>query len=112
MNKPGADGKETSRKGSPTSYSPTSAGPKEHGSRSSHEAPTTPSLGGDSNRRSLLKTLSWRVVAFTVTVLAVWVATGEFALAAGVGIVDSILKTGAYYLHERTWNRLSFGRHA
>lgn len=66
--------------------------------------------GPDSRSRSLIKALSWRVTAFAVTVSIVWVATGEARFAAGVGIADALFKISLYYLHERAWNRSTYGR--
>jgi uncharacterized membrane protein len=36
--------------------------------------------------------------------------TGKVAFALSIGILDTAIKIGAYYTHERVWNRLSFGR--
>jgi uncharacterized membrane protein len=68
-------------------------------------------LGGlESHVRSLIKALSYRVSGFIVTGSVVWAITGEVAIAATVGAVDALLKIGLYYLHERVWDRFSFGR--
>ncbi|GAB4249995.1 MULTISPECIES: DUF2061 domain-containing protein [Deferrisoma] len=62
-------------------------------------------------RRSLAKALSWRLVATVVTTAIVFAATGEAEFAATIGITDTVVKFGAYFLHERLWNRIPFGRH-
>ena len=36
--------------------------------------------------------------------------TGEATLSIGIGLLDSLVKVGAFYLHERMWNRLRFGK--
>lgn len=64
----------------------------------------------ESWRRSVAKALSWRAIATVVTVWVVWGATGEAALAATIGLVDTTVKLGAYYMHERAWNRVGSGR--
>ncbi len=64
----------------------------------------------ETHRRSISKALSWRVVALFITASVVWVVTGEFRFAATIGLVDTLIKLGVYYGHERLWNRLSFGR--
>lgn len=63
-----------------------------------------------SRKRSLVKTLSWRVIATVGTVVLVYIFTGELALSLGIGSVDVISKTIMYYLHERAWNRIHFGK--
>ena len=66
--------------------------------------------GMDSRYRSLAKAISWRVVALIVTFSVVWVVTGEVAFAVAAGLLDAAFKIGLYYLHERAWDRLKFGR--
>jgi len=66
----------------------------------------------DSRTRSLVKALSWRIVALCVTAFVTYLVTGSYALAASVGLADSAIKIFAYYLHERTWENVNFGRPA
>ena len=61
-------------------------------------------------RRSIAKALSWRVVATLITSLIVWLTTGKFDLAVKVGLFDTFLKFAAYFVHERLWARINFGR--
>jgi len=56
-------------------------------------------------KRHAAKTMTWRIVATTTTVLIVGIATGEWAIAGGVGAVDAAVKMVLYYLHERVWYR-------
>jgi len=60
----------------------------------------------DSRLRSLLKAISWRCAGFLFTSGMVWIITGELTVAALAGAVDSGLKVGLYYIHERIWIRL------
>jgi len=64
----------------------------------------------DTQRRSILKTVSWRVVATLVTVAITFVVTGRFDLAITIGLGDSIVKFFTYYLHERMWSKVRFGQ--
>jgi predicted transcriptional regulator len=61
-------------------------------------------------KRSVLKTITWRIIATSTTMLLVYVFTGQFELSAGVGVGDLVSKMVFYFLHERVWNRISFGR--
>jgi uncharacterized membrane protein len=45
-----------------------------------------------------------------VTFFIAWIITGEATLSVGIGLLDSLVKVGAFYLHERMWNRLRFGK--
>ena len=64
----------------------------------------------ESHKRSIAKALSWRVMGAAFTATVVWVVTGKPGLAAAVGVVDTVIKLGAYYVHERVWNRIRFGQ--
>ena len=60
--------------------------------------------------RTLMKTLSWRVVATSTTVTLVFLLTRDIATSASVGLLEILVKTTIYFLHERAWNMLNFGR--
>jgi len=45
-----------------------------------------------------------------ITTSIAWIVTDQFAFAATIGVADAAVKLGAYYLHERMWNHVSFGR--
>ncbi len=64
----------------------------------------------ETHKRSIVKALTWRAMGAVFTTTLVWVFTGRLGMAATLGIVDTVLKLGAYYVHERLWNRISFGR--
>lgn len=63
-----------------------------------------------SRKRSFAKMISWRIIATVITMTLVFIFTGEFVLAAGIGIFDAILKLVFYYGHERAWNKTLWGR--
>lgn len=60
--------------------------------------------------RSIVKAITWRAGGTFVTVIVAWLVTGELELAAQIGLLDTVIKIGAFYAHERVWNRLSFGK--
>jgi uncharacterized membrane protein len=60
--------------------------------------------------RSLLKTLTWRVVATSDTFLIAWLITGKLDWAAGIAGIEIITKMFLYYFHERIWDRVKYGR--
>jgi uncharacterized membrane protein len=64
----------------------------------------------ESHFRSIVKALSWRFLATVITFCVSWILTRRVTLAAEIGVADALLKLGAYYSHERLWNRLSFGK--
>jgi uncharacterized membrane protein len=44
------------------------------------------------------------------TSLVVLVMTNKMQLAISVGILDSVVKVFAYFVHERVWAKIPFGR--
>lgn len=60
--------------------------------------------------RSLMKAVSWRVVATLTTIILVFIFTGNIIISGGVGFAEFFVKIAVYYLHERFWNLLDFGR--
>ena len=64
----------------------------------------------EEHKRSALKAISWRIIATCTTMFLVYVFTGQLEATASVGISDAVLKMMFYFLHERGWNRVTFGR--
>ena len=60
-------------------------------------------------RRSLVKTLTWRILATTDTFLISWLITGEITYAGAIAGVEVLTKMGLYYAHERGWSKIKWG---
>ncbi len=63
----------------------------------------------DAHLRSVVKALSWRVLATVSTILIVYGFTRKFALSLGVGAVEVVVKFVLYYGHERVWLKIPLG---
>ena len=73
----------------------------------------------EQKRRTLLKTLSWRAVASLDTLMIAFVvmwlthpttAAQTAGVAGTIALVEVPNKLLLYYVHERLWARLAFGR--
>src|SRR2546421_13048130 len=64
----------------------------------------------ETKSRSFLKSLSYRVFASIVTAGLVFIVTHKWLLAIGLGLLDSTVKILVYFLHERLWMTIPFGR--
>jgi len=64
----------------------------------------------ETHYRSIVKALSWRFFATLITFSVAWLITGELIFATKIGLSDTLIKLGAYYLHERFWIGISFGK--
>lgn len=60
--------------------------------------------------RSFVKALSWRATGTADTILISFLITGEAKMAFSIGFIELFTKIFLYYVHERIWNKLSFGR--
>lgn len=64
----------------------------------------------ESAMRSVIKALSWRILATLTTSLLVFAFTGRTDIAVTIGLFEGVIKMVLYYFHERSWNRLNAGR--
>ena len=64
----------------------------------------------ESNVRSLAKAISYRLLGSGCTACIFFVISGKLSLSLGAGALDMLAKLGLYFLHERLWNHIDFGR--
>lgn len=64
----------------------------------------------ETHMRSVVKAVSWRVLATMTTTGLVFLVTRELTVAVAIGGLEFISKLGLYWMHERLWNRLRFGK--
>jgi uncharacterized membrane protein len=69
-----------------------------------------PTAGFETPRRSVAKAISWRILAAIITGVVALVMTGELTFAAKIGLIDTLVKLLIYFLHERIWNKVNYGR--
>jgi adenylylsulfate kinase len=62
------------------------------------------------NTRSFVKAACYRVITTTITTGAVYLLTHKWSITVAMFAIDGILMTGIYYLHERMWQRIKWGR--
>jgi adenylylsulfate kinase len=63
-----------------------------------------------SKSRSLVKSLTWRIVAIVTTFLSIYVITGRLEFALQGTVLTNTVNFILYYAHERIWNQVSWGR--
>ena len=64
----------------------------------------------ETHGRSLAKALSWRILGTLATSVLVFLFTRELVLSLAVGGVEFVSKIGLFWLHERVWDRLQYGK--
>ena len=63
----------------------------------------------DSNKRHMLKTVTWRLIGTLDTMLLSWFISGNPLTGVKIGVAEVITKMILYYFHERAWYRINFG---
>ncbi|NND34083.1 MAG: DUF2061 domain-containing protein [Saprospiraceae bacterium] len=64
----------------------------------------------ESHLRSVLKGVTWRIIATSTTVAIAYFITGEIGDALKIGAIEFVGKVFIYYLHERLWQMVPRGR--
>ena len=64
----------------------------------------------ESHFRSIMKAVTWRAGGTVVTFAVAWIMTRSFNLAAQIGLLDTTIKLAAFYIHERMWMKINFGK--
>ena len=60
--------------------------------------------------RSLAKAVTWRMTGSLDTFLLSWLITGRLAVAGSIAATEVFTKIGLFYLHERAWAVLPWGK--
>ena len=63
----------------------------------------------ESRTRSLLKGITWRILATLTTMIIAWFITGDVSAALSIGFIEVFAKLAIYYLHERAWAHIGIG---
>ena len=64
----------------------------------------------DTLARSIVKTVVWRVIATAITMVVVYLFTGSINQASTITVTVAAILAGGYYLHERVWEKVEWGR--
>ncbi|VVB75473.1 Uncharacterised protein [Candidatus Tiddalikarchaeum anstoanum] len=64
----------------------------------------------ENNARSVLKAVTYRIIIIILDFSVVYLLTGRTDVAFGFMIISNIYTTIAYYVHERVWNNITWGK--
>lgn len=64
----------------------------------------------DSFKRSLVKSIGYRFIIVTLDFITVYIFTGKVNIAVGFMLVSNAYTTLIYFLHERIWARIKWGK--
>jgi uncharacterized membrane protein len=63
----------------------------------------------ETRKRSLLKSISWRLICILVSILVSFFLTDKWDLAVAIGTTYNVITMILYYFHERIWNMVKWG---
>lgn len=70
----------------------------------------TSSKNGEKVSRSLIKTISWRLIGTLDTIVISYLITGTLEMAFSIGMVELFTKMVLYFFHERAWSKIKWGK--
>jgi len=60
--------------------------------------------------RSVVKTISYRVVILILDFTTIYFFTGKIKVALGFTVVSNLYTTIGYFFHERIWDKIKWGK--
>ena len=57
----------------------------------------------------LIKSITWRIIGTTDTMLLAWLLSGNPMIGIKVGAIEIFTKLALYYLHEELWHKSNYG---
>jgi uncharacterized membrane protein len=66
--------------------------------------------GREGRARSFIKAVSWRTFGTLDTFIISFFVTGKVTIAGSIASIEVVTKILIYYLHERAWAKIPWGR--
>ena len=67
---------------------------------------------GDTKKRGLLKGVTYKILSTIVTILVIYVVTQKLDVSFFWGVVCGAVNLGVFYLNERSWGKVAWGKEA
>lgn len=64
----------------------------------------------ENRKRSIVKAITYRILATIILGVVSWYYTKEFFTTSAITITFTIIATIVFYLNERAWNRINWGK--
>jgi uncharacterized membrane protein len=62
------------------------------------------------SKRSFIKATSWEIIAFIITLIAVFLVYGDLEMSLRFTLALTIIKILFLYVHERIWKKTTWGK--
>lgn len=66
----------------------------------------TETISVSAEKRHIMKTFTWRIIATLTTTIIAWAITGDPMVGLQVGSIEFVIKMFLYYLHEKAWHQV------
>ena len=63
----------------------------------------------DTAKRSLVKTISWRITGSGATFAISYAILRDIGISGAITLVQLTVNTLLYFVHERVWNKITWG---
>ena len=60
-------------------------------------------------KRHLAKAISYRIIGTITTMITAYIITGDVISGLKIGVIETALKIGIFYAHERAWLKFEYG---
>lgn len=67
-------------------------------------------MSEETKKRAIAKAISFRALGTIVLATVSWIITGNAFETSAITIAFTVIQVGTYYLHERIWNKISWGK--
>ncbi len=57
-----------------------------------------------------MKAISWRIIGTIDTFIISWIISGKAIIAGSIASIEVLTKVSIYWMHERAWNKLNWGK--
>lgn len=64
----------------------------------------------ETHKRTIARMISYRITAWLFTIFYTWLFAGSLSTAAGFATLLHILLSVDYYIHERLWLKIKWGK--
>lgn len=64
----------------------------------------------EKHERTLTKTITYRIAIIVSTLVITWIVTHDVGTVISITSISTISSTIIYYLHERIWNGIHWGK--
>jgi len=64
----------------------------------------------DTTKRSVVKTITWRITGTGATFAIGYAISRDFSIAGTIASIQLVANTILYFIHERAWDKVTWGR--